>query len=72
MQYLNFNNAKPSYMSVTFGVHTKGLLIFESKQIDPKAVQFANVLPIFLPLAYDCCDTFANCFDTERSLGVFD
>ena len=27
----------------------------------------ANVLQNFLSLVHDCCGTFANCFDTERS-----
>ncbi len=29
---------------------------------------FANILQNFLSLVHDCCGTFANCFDTERSL----
>ncbi len=28
---------------------------------------FANILQNFLSLVHDCCGTFANCFDTERS-----
>ncbi len=28
---------------------------------------FTNVLQNFLSLVHDCCGTFANCFDTERS-----
>ncbi len=31
--------------------------------------KFANVLQNFLSLVHDCCGTFANCFDTERSPG---
>ncbi len=31
---------------------------------------FASVLQNFLPLVDDCCGTFANCLDTERSLGA--
>ena len=30
---------------------------------------FGNVLQYFLSLVHDCCGTFANCFDTERSPG---
>ncbi len=70
-----YGHAHPNYVLATFsnlGPRSRsGSDGMVAVSIDNRAAfsieTFANVLQNFLSLVHDCCGTFANCFDTERS-----